>query len=118
VTDLARRCGCSRRHLNRLVNEEFGCSLITLKTQLRLEKAATLLHDPEVKVINVALDCGFNHLGSFTAKFKERFGTTPARWREQLRTRPAAPPAPPDAPDRGRAVTTSPGQRKDRAYAP
>jgi AraC family transcriptional activator of mar-sox-rob regulon len=119
VEDLARQCGCSRRHLTRLVNEEFGCSIIKLKTQLKLQKAATLLHDPEAKVVNVALDCGFNHLGTFTAKFKKHFGTTPAKWREKLLAHPAATPATPTVgPARGRLVATPSQQLRNRAYAP
>lgn len=87
VEELARRCGCSRRHLSRIVQERFGCTVSALKGRLRLEKAAVLLQDPESKVINVAMDCGFNHLGLFSSKFKERFGDTPAQWRKKLRSR-------------------------------
>lgn len=86
VTEIAKRCGCSRRHLNRLVRERFRCSVLTLKIRLRLEKAALMLNDSGVKVITVAYDCGFNHLGSFTAKFRKRFGTTPAKWRDKMLT--------------------------------
>jgi AraC-like DNA-binding protein len=81
VDDLARRCGCSRRHLSRLVRQRFGSSVVALKTQLRLERAAALLQDPTAKVIQVAYQCGFSHAGSFSARFKQRFGTTPAKWR-------------------------------------
>jgi AraC-like DNA-binding protein len=84
VDDLARRCGVSRRHLNRILHDQLGCSIINLKMRARLDRAATLLQDPETKILNVALDCGFNHLGCFTLKFKERFGDTPGRWRQKL----------------------------------
>lgn len=92
VKELARRCGVSRRHLNRLFRDEYGCSIAALKARLRLDKAANLLRDPECKIINVAFDCGYNHLGSFTAKFKERFGDTPGKWRRKLFAAPQTQP--------------------------
>lgn len=99
IEDLARRCGCSRRQFTRLVRDQFGCSAVAWKSQVRLEKAAALLQNPQIKVISVAFECGFNHLGRFTAQFKERFGTTPAKWRNQVlgngtETQPAAATAP------------------------
>ncbi len=83
VDELARRCGCSRRHLARLVREQCGGSLSAIVNRVRLEKAAELLLDPNRKIVDVAPDCGFNHLGSFSKRFRERFGLTPAAWRRQ-----------------------------------
>jgi AraC-like DNA-binding protein len=77
---LAARFGCSRRHLNRLFHQCFGCSVATLRMELRLLKAASRLDHPGAKVIDVATDCGFNHLGVFNVCFKRRFGVTPGRW--------------------------------------
>jgi AraC-like DNA-binding protein len=93
VDDIARRFGCSRRHLNRLFHEQFGTSVGALKMEMRLLKAATLLKDPNAKVINVAMDCGFNHLGLFSTVFKKRFGISPGKWRHQELTAECPPPA-------------------------
>lgn len=84
VNELAKRCGCSRRHLSRLVREHCDCSLASIRLELRLDKAAKILRMTNNKIIDVALDCGFNHLGSFTAKFRRRFGATPGKWRKGL----------------------------------
>jgi AraC-like DNA-binding protein len=83
VSDLARRLGCGRRHLNRLFQDHFGTSVAALKMEMRLLKAATLLRDPAAKIINVAMESGFNHLGLFSTCFKRRFGATPSEWRRQ-----------------------------------
>ena len=50
--------------------------------EIRLLKALTLLRDVDVKIIHVAEQCGFNHLGLFNACFKKRFGNTPGQWRK------------------------------------
>ena len=72
----------SRRHLNRLFHHHYGISVSALRMELRLSKAVTLLRDPDAKVINVAEQSGFNHLGLFNTCFKRRFGTSPGRWRK------------------------------------
>lgn len=84
VEDLAQRFGCSRRHLNRLFHQHFGFSMAALKMEMRLVKAASLLRDPTLKIINVADQCGFNHLGLFNTCFNKRFGTSPGRWRKLI----------------------------------
>lgn len=91
VGELASRFSCSRRHLNRLFHYHFGLSVAALRMEMRLLKAATLLRDPSCKVINIAEECGFKHLGLFNTCFKRRFGMPPSMWRK-------SPDAPPDKP--------------------
>lgn len=82
VGELAARFNCSRRHLNRLFHQHFGVSVASLRMEMRLLKAISLLRDANAKVINVAEECGFNHLGLFNTCFKRRFGTSPGQWRK------------------------------------
>ena len=83
VPELAGKFGCSRRHLNRLFHQHFGISVSALRMEMRLLKAVALLRNPDAKVINVAEECGFNHLGLFNICFKRRFGTSPGQWRKK-----------------------------------
>jgi AraC-like DNA-binding protein len=82
VSDLAGRFNCSRRHLNRLFHQHFGVSVSALRMEMRLLKAVSLLRDANLKIINVAEQCGFNHLGLFNTCFRRRFGTSPGQWRK------------------------------------
>jgi AraC-like DNA-binding protein len=82
VEALARKFSCSRRQLNRVFHERFGYSVSALRMEMRMQKAASLLRSPRAKVINVAEDCGFNHLGLFNVCFKKRFKMTPSEWRK------------------------------------
>jgi len=82
VGELADRFSCSRRHLNRLFHQHFGVSVAALRMEMRMLKAISLLRDANIKIINVAEQCGFNHLGLFNTCFKRRFGTSPGRWRK------------------------------------
>ncbi len=85
VEQLAEKFGCSERHLNRLFHCYFGFSVTALKMELRLIKAVALLRDPNIKIISVAEQCGFNHLGLFNTCFSRRFGSSPGRWRKARR---------------------------------
>jgi AraC-like DNA-binding protein len=83
VPELAAKFGCGRRHLNRLFHQHFGVSVAALRMEMRLLKAVALLRNPDAKVIGVAEECGFNHLGLFNTCFKRRFGTSPGQWRKK-----------------------------------
>lgn len=80
--ELARLCGCSPRHFNRLFQQKFGVSARSRQTELRLLKARQMLNASDDKVVNVALECGYRNLSLFNAFFKKRFGMTPSQWRK------------------------------------
>jgi AraC-like DNA-binding protein len=81
--DLSRSCGCSPRHFSRLFCAHFGVSFRAKQTEMRLHKASQILLESDAKVINVAMDSGYRHLGLFNAMFKRRFGMTPTEYRRQ-----------------------------------
>ena len=92
VGELANKFGCSRRHLNRLFHHYFGGSVAAWRMEMRLLRSVTLLRDPDIKVIRVAEDCGFNQLGLYNICFKRRFGASPGQWRKsQLKGEPPVP---------------------------
>jgi AraC-like DNA-binding protein len=86
--DLATRCGCSVRHFNRLFTANFGMSLRSKQTELRLLKARNMLSETTVTITSVAHACGYRRLGLFNAMFKKRFGMTPTDWRGGTVPRP------------------------------
>jgi hemolysin activation/secretion protein len=88
--DLAKFCHCSVRHFSRLFRKYFGTPLRSRQTELRLQKARQLLSDTDSKIINVALESGYRHLGLFNATFKKYLGMTPSQWRRHSlqKTRP------------------------------
>lgn len=91
VPELAKKFSCSRRHLNRLFHQHFGISVTALKMEMRLLKAIALLADPGAKILGVAEECGFHHLGLFNTCFKRRFGATPSEYRRNGGQHDAAP---------------------------
>ncbi|MEI9962346.1 MAG: helix-turn-helix transcriptional regulator [Limisphaerales bacterium] len=80
---LASELHCSERHFSRLFREEFGVPFRARQIELRLQRARQLLTESNAKIINVAYDSGYRHLGLFNAMFKKRFGVTPSEWRQK-----------------------------------
>ena len=87
TSDLAKHCGCSERHFRRLFKKHFGRPPTIKRTEQRLLKARDILIDTDLKIVDVALESGFQHVGHFTALFKQRYGVTPAKWRARRRTK-------------------------------
>lgn len=81
IDEVAQRCGCSRRHLNRIAKKHLGYSFVQFRLEARLERATELLRDSNSKIIDVAMESGFNHLSTFSARFRAKYSTSPRRWR-------------------------------------
>jgi transcriptional regulator GlxA family with amidase domain len=83
VSDLAPRVSCSPRHLNRLFREELGTSFREKQIELRLAKACELLAGSNAKVVDVALESGYQSSSVFSELFKKHFGVSPGQWRRR-----------------------------------
>jgi AraC-like DNA-binding protein len=49
----------------------------------RLRHAALSLVDEDVKIVDIALDSGFNDVSNFNHTFRAEFGMSPRAWRTQ-----------------------------------
>lgn len=85
VGELAGRVNSCPRQLSLVLRKNLGVSTTALTLELRLLQAASLLRDSKKRVVQVADQCGFNHLPLFNACFKRRFGMAPKRLRKALR---------------------------------
>ena len=91
VEELAAQTGCSVRHFSRVFTEVVGVSFRERQTELRLIRARELLSKSNAKVIDVAYESGYQHLGLFNSLFRRRFGMTPSAWRRESLKNPKAP---------------------------
>jgi AraC-like DNA-binding protein len=91
--ELARQCGVSVRHLNRLFAAE-GSSLMHYVWERRLQRCHRELGDPALlhrSISDIAFTAGFNDLSHFSRSYRARFGTPPREARPKRRLRPASP---------------------------
>lgn len=77
--------GCTPRHLSRIFREVVGTSFRDKQAELRLTQACDLLVNTELKIVDVALESGFQSLSLFNLMFGRRFGMSPGRWRQKYR---------------------------------
>lgn len=87
VEALALQCRCSTRHLSRLFRAVFSTSFSARQTELRMQRASRLLQETNLRIAQIAVECGYRHIGLFNATFKRRWNTTPTEWRQSGRTR-------------------------------
>jgi two-component system response regulator YesN len=81
LPELARKAQCTPRHLGRLFREELGMSFREKQSQIRLERACELLATTESKMVDVALESGYQSLSLFNLIFKRSYGVSPGKWR-------------------------------------
>ena len=85
--ELVNRTRCSTRHVSRLFKQLVGASFREKQAELRLVRASDLLATTDSKVVDVAMESGYQSTSLFSAMFKQHFGTSPAKWRERARRR-------------------------------
>jgi AraC-like DNA-binding protein len=83
--ELVSKTRCSPRHVSRLFKKLVGVSFREKQAELRLTQASELLATSDSKVVDVAMQSGYQSTSLFSAMFKQRFGTSPAKWREHAR---------------------------------
>ncbi len=91
-SELVSQAGCSPRHVSRLFTEMVGMSFREKQVELRLARACELLATTDSKVVDVALESGYQSTSLFNLMFKQRFSISPAKWRDRVQRRKPAKP--------------------------
>jgi LacI family transcriptional regulator len=81
VADIAAHCGVSRRLLETRFAQSVGRTLLQELTEVRMERARTLLRDTDETVTEVAAASGFAGANYFTKSFRHRHGLAPLKYR-------------------------------------
>lgn len=84
LRQLARELATTPRTLSRHVTAETGLGWRELLRRIRVMRAAELLCDPDMPVIEVALACGYNSLSGFNTGFRQITGQSPRAYRRSL----------------------------------
>ncbi len=87
--ELAQQMCCTPRHLSRTFHQVMGISFRQKQAEIRLTRARELLATTQAKVLDVALESGYQSLSLFNLMFKRRFGMTPTKWRQTATHAPA-----------------------------
>lgn len=80
LAEAAAACYVSKEHLSRTFKRETGFGFSEYLTLYRLKAADALLRDrPDLRIVDVALRCGFNDSNYFSKVYKKMFGISPMR---------------------------------------
>ena len=95
VRRLAAVSGVSEAHFARSFKDAFGLPPHRYLLTRRIERAKTLLRDTDLAITDIALETGWNSLGSFGRIFRDITGESPGelREREQIAPHDLRPPA-------------------------
>jgi len=84
VDELSGQANFSRFHFQRQFSEYVGISVTRYVQLLRLRRASyQLAFDGRRRIVDLALEAGFENPESFSRAFKKAFGQTPSQFREQ-----------------------------------
>lgn len=78
---VAAKLGISGDHLSRLLKRATGLTFIEYLTRLRMKRAMELLHDPMVRIGEVADLSGYKDARYFSTLFRRIVGMTPSEFR-------------------------------------
>jgi len=90
AADVARALGYTPGHLTTLVRERTSRPLLEWITERRLIEVRRLLRETDLPLGVVAARTGLRDASYLVRRFRNRYGTTPERWRRSLRAPLAA----------------------------
>lgn len=78
----AKEIGISQSHLQRLYRELFGTTMTEDLICARVSRAEFLLLHTQLRITEIAAECGYQNETHFMRQFKKRKGMTPTQFRE------------------------------------
>ena len=88
-TELAQLVGISKRQLERLFRRYLNTTPARYYLVLRLENARCMLEKTSMKIIDIAIACGFKSAGHFSSRYFSSFGVTPRETRRRMKDKSA-----------------------------
>lgn len=82
LAELAEAHQISVSLLQKLFRQVFGTSVHRYVREYRLEQAAVELSHSNKRIVDIALDAGYESASKFAETFKKRYGTTPTAYRD------------------------------------
>ncbi len=110
VRRLARVSGVSEAHFARSFKQAFGVPPHRYLLTRRIERATSLLRDSDTPIIDIALQTGWESLGTFGRTFRDITGESPTDFRSRER-------AVPDEPEQAPPCFVSAARRPDLTIA-
>lgn len=83
VRELAELTGMNEQYFCRYFKKIMGKTPTEYMNEVRIEKAAGYLQQSGRKIIDIAMECGYDNMGYFIRRFREQKGVTPSQYRKK-----------------------------------
>ncbi len=83
IADIAKEIGLSRSYLQRLYRQQFSVSCMDDIIAARMKKACQLLQYTDMRIQEIAIQCGYKNESHFMRQFKEKCGVTALQYRKE-----------------------------------
>ncbi|WP_152397383.1 response regulator [Paenibacillus guangzhouensis] len=83
LQDIAAKFFLSREYIARKFKQEYGVTLLDYLSRFRIDKAKQLLHNPHLRIVQVAEMVGYQDEKYFSKVFKKLEGMTPGEFRKE-----------------------------------
>src|SRR5262249_36435800 len=84
LVDLAQSTGLSSAHFSEMFRQSTGETPHQFVIRLRVERAKRMLREPDPRVLDVAIACGFKTQQHFARVFRQRCGASPMEYRRDF----------------------------------
>ena len=85
IEELSRRSGLSVNYIFRLFREKMNCSPLRYMKEQRLLRASLMLaHYLSMTVSEIAEECGYENVASFSKAFRQQYGVGPREYRKKI----------------------------------
>ena len=85
LIDLQQVLPMNRTYLSQFIHREYGCTFYQFVNRYRIEEAQRLkLEQPDIKIGEASVRCGFSSPTVFTRTFTAIVGITPREWAKQI----------------------------------
>jgi AraC-like DNA-binding protein len=85
LEELAQLVNMAEGSLCRFFKMTMAMTVFEYLNKLKIELACNLLMDPDLTILEVCLDSGFNNLSHFNKQFRKSTGTTPSEYRKRFK---------------------------------
>ena len=83
ISQLAKKIGYTPVHLSREFKKYLGETLISFRNKKRVNYAAKLMQDTDMKIVDISQLLGFETQWALDKHFKEIYGISPSEYRKQ-----------------------------------
>ena len=82
LSEIAQREGLDMTYISHFIKEQLGISFREYVNRLRREKAANLIMNSDMRMIDVCVECGYSDYRYLNKAFLAEFGCTPSQFKD------------------------------------